>query len=410
MPRDPHASGQSESDSIGARIRARRLTRKNWSIRYIADRAGLDNSYLSRVERGERAINNRFVLNRLAAALECSVADLTGQPYVPADQELETAHRWVHSTRHSLLSLDLAEPAEAGPTRHIDQVAAEADLIAALRRSCDYAGITSRLPALLDELYAHATRGGETERALSLLIGVGNAAAYTLSRLGYPGDGYVAARIGHEAGQHLGDPVSRGVADFALAHAVGGGGGAYRRMLTIADRATGRLSAVKDTPDSLETRGMLTLTAATGHLGVGDVTRARDALAEAKQIAGVTGERGGWSHFGPTNASFWEVALEVDMGNPGRAVEIARTVQPSAVDSPSRQVAFHLDVARALTSLRGRHHEATRQLLTAERLAPQRTRSAPHARETARELAETAKKAAVGPDLRGFCERAGVAV
>jgi hypothetical protein len=247
-------------------------------------------------------------------------------------------------------------------------------------------------------------------RALELLIGVGNAASYVLSRLGYPGDGFIAARLGHEAGQRLGDPVSQSVADFALAHAVGGGGGAYRRMLTIADRATRRLSAVPDSPASLEARGMMTLTAATGHLGVGDEARARDALAEAQALAELTGEVGGWSLFGPANAKFWQIQLEVDTGNPGRAVEVARTVRPEAVPSPSRQVAFHLDLARALAQLRGRQREATRALLTAERIAPQRTRSAPAAVETARELAESARRAAVGTDLRGFCERAGVAL
>jgi hypothetical protein len=48
-------------------------------------------------------------------------------------------------------------------------------------------------------------------------------------------------------------------------------------------------------------------------------------------------------------------------------------------------------------------------LLTAERMAPQRMRNCPMVTETARALLERARRNATGAELRGFCERLGVA-
>lgn len=82
MPRGPAAA-----ETIGARIAVLR-ERRGWSGRFLASRAGISASTLSRIERGERSANNRYLIQDLAAALECSVTDLTGQPYAPADREL----------------------------------------------------------------------------------------------------------------------------------------------------------------------------------------------------------------------------------------------------------------------------------------------------------------------------------
>jgi transcriptional regulator with XRE-family HTH domain len=71
--------------SIGERIRARRLMR-GWSVRHAADRAGVSHATWSRIERGRQAADNRFVLADIAAALECSPADLAGVPVPVTDR------------------------------------------------------------------------------------------------------------------------------------------------------------------------------------------------------------------------------------------------------------------------------------------------------------------------------------
>lgn len=63
-----------------------------WSIHHAASRAGIAHTTWMRVERGELR-TDRYLVADIAAALECSVVDLTGQPYAPADRRLEAAHR-----------------------------------------------------------------------------------------------------------------------------------------------------------------------------------------------------------------------------------------------------------------------------------------------------------------------------
>src|SRR5690348_4590231 len=70
--------------TVGERIKARRLLR-NWSVRYAASRAGISHATWSRIERGQQAADNRFVLADIAAALECSSAELVGVSVPAAD-------------------------------------------------------------------------------------------------------------------------------------------------------------------------------------------------------------------------------------------------------------------------------------------------------------------------------------
>jgi len=69
-----------DASAIGARARRIRR-RRGLSLEVVAGLAGISKQYLSALERGQRGFNRRGLLQNLAAALGCSVADLTGQPY-----------------------------------------------------------------------------------------------------------------------------------------------------------------------------------------------------------------------------------------------------------------------------------------------------------------------------------------
>ena len=154
---------------------------------------------------------------------------------------------------------------------------------------------------------------------------------------------------------------------------------------------------------------MLLLSAAFSLYAQGQTDRAFERLDEAARLAEQTGDTSTFElFFGPTNIGIWRVSMETDGGEPGKALEIARGINPTLIDSPSRQTSFYLDTGRALARLR-QDAEAVRMLLTAERLAPQRVRSDPLVAETARALLERARRNAGGPELRGLCERVGVA-
>lgn len=79
-----------EHVEIGQRARMIRR-RRGLSLDVAAGLAGISKSYLSMLERGQRRFDRRGVLEDLATALGCSVADLTGQPYLPTDRDTADA-------------------------------------------------------------------------------------------------------------------------------------------------------------------------------------------------------------------------------------------------------------------------------------------------------------------------------
>src|SRR5262249_16213325 len=129
------------------------------------------------------------------------------------------------------------------------------------------------------------------------------------------------------------------------------------------------------------------------------------AVAEATNLAARTGDTTTlWLWFGPTNINLWRISMEADGGDPGKAVAVANHTNPSVIPAPMRHPAFHLDPAPPLAHVR-KAQDAVRHLLIAERAAPQYVHSSGLVQETARYLAHQS----AGPELRGLCERLGVA-
>jgi transcriptional regulator with XRE-family HTH domain len=99
--------------SLAERIRARRQLRR-WSIRHAASRAGIAHTTWARIESGDLR-TDRYMIADLAAALECSVTELTGQPYTPADRKLEAAHIHAEQLWRAMMAHPLTEPASGNP-------------------------------------------------------------------------------------------------------------------------------------------------------------------------------------------------------------------------------------------------------------------------------------------------------
>lgn len=391
--------------SIGERIRARRQLR-GWSVRLAADRAGISHATLSRIERGLSSADNRFVLADIAAGLECSVAELIGQPYVPADANVVAAQASVAGIRQALLEADFGEPPTCSP-RAMLELEREAELVQALRTRCDYAGAGQLLPRLIRELHATAAGGPHWEAALRLSVLVGFVATSLTRYTGYPAEAWLGAEWSRRAAEALDDPVLLAFAAWARGSAATCCG-AYQRGHTLATRAVDELQANLNAPQAMEMLGLLMLRAAHTSYATRRPSDGAEYYAEAERLAARTGETRTFDqYFGPTNVAFWRVGSEVDGGDPGRAVHIANDTNPGALPVPVRQVFFHLDIGRAMAHLR-RDGEAVRHLLTAERIAPQLVRANPLAAETSRALLERAKRRAGGSELRGLCERLGV--
>jgi transcriptional regulator with XRE-family HTH domain len=400
--------------TIGERIRHRRLLR-GWSVRHSASRAGISHATWSRIERGLQAADNRFLLSHIAAALECSPADLAGVPVPAADLAAMAAQAGVYALRQTLVDADLTEPADrthpadvAGRSGRwapgIRELERTTDLVDSLRSRCDYAGAARVLPALLRDLHA-AAGGPDRATALRLFCQATFMASGVVRNLGHPAEAWLAAERCRDAAVASGDPILLGLAAHARGSAANACG-SFERALALTVRAADELRPHLGAPGGLEMLGSLRLVCAYASRGLKKTGQSRAFADEAAQLAARTGESPALSlFFGPTNVNIWRIGIEADGGDPGEAVQIARGTNPAVIDANCRQVFFYADAARALAQLRNRDREAIRYLLTAERVAPQHVHSSPMSRETTRALLERSRRNAGGTELRGLCER-----
>lgn len=101
-------------------------------------------------------------------------------------------------------------------------------------------------------------------------------------------------------------------------------------------------------------------------------------------------------YFGPDNVGIWRVAMAVELGEPGRAPELARQVNLAQVPSAARQAMYWADLGRGMAQERATRDKAVGALLRAEKIAPQRIRMNPFVRDTVGDLMRRARREAVG--------------
>ncbi|MGH3993607.1 MAG: hypothetical protein ACRDSN_14240, partial [Pseudonocardiaceae bacterium] len=125
---------------------------------------------------------------------------------------------------------------------------------------------------------------------------------------------------------------------------------------------------------------------------------------------GRVGERNGMGrHFGPTNVRLNRLGIGVELEEGGRAYEEITRTPPDveSLDSPTASSEMHLDLARAVAQDGpDRDGEAIRHLDTADRLAPQRTRMNPIARNLLTDLHRRSQRRVW--ELDSLCNRFGI--
>ncbi len=391
---------------IGSRAKYWRLRRK-LTQKTVADLAGISRSYLAMIEAGDRALDRRSRIAALATALRVTPSDLTGDVIPAGDAALVEAQAAMPALRLALLGSTLDEPADVEP-RPLDQLRAETHRVHGLIQVADYAGAASVLPQLLVELQALAAAGRRSEwpEALDLLVLASQAAFYAVKDLGDAGTGYVAAERVREAGRRAEDPAATALGDFLLAHALLPIGG-YPRALRVCERAAEELRPHATGP-ALEVYGMLDLTAALTLVSAGRPADAADRVAEAADVAErVNGTNAFGLAFSRANVGVWQVAMAVEHGEGGRAVELARRVDTSGLPM-GRQAAFWTDTGRGLAQVR-KDEDALVALRRAESIAPQQLRTNPMVRDVVAGMLRRARSRAGGPELLGFAHRLGIA-
>ena len=161
----------------------------------VAELAGITKGYLSMLELGQRGFNRRGLIDDLASALGCSVADLTGQPYLPPNRATADAMATVPGIEFAVCDCTLRAVPDipARPVTELAQLARQANTYSDETR---YALAERDLGMVLSELHVHAATGNSDTRraALAALVEACIAAAGTVRALGHTALAVAVAR------------------------------------------------------------------------------------------------------------------------------------------------------------------------------------------------------------------------
>ncbi|WP_236795168.1 helix-turn-helix transcriptional regulator [Amycolatopsis sp. GM8] len=395
-----HNQPQLEPAEIGQRVRIIRR-RRGMSLDTAAGLAGISKSYLSMLENGERRFERRGLLEDLANALGCSIVDLTGQPYLPGDQVSAEALSTLPPISVALFDATLDDVPDQ-PARSVDDLANLARKANEYSANSRYSLAGRDLGALLTELHIHAVAGdGDTRRsALIALVEACFVAAGNARTLGNYDLAVLAAKRGQEAAQRLDGLALPAFAAMTVTTALSRMGARHRAQRVAAEALATVEHADPNADDTApaEAAGMLHLSSAQMAAKDHNADLAADHLAMAAEIAEHTGERNALQFtFGPANVRAWSLSIAVELGEgPVRAEQItAISGFDAALTTADRRAALHFDLARAYAQADGtRDGDAVRHLDVADRIAPQRIRHDPVARELVAELDTRVKRRA----------------
>jgi transcriptional regulator with XRE-family HTH domain len=399
---------------IAQRVRWWRLER-GMTQRVLADLAGLDRSYITKIENQTSRLDSRSTVDALAEALGVSYADLTGQPLRPDTPSAQVAHARVHRLRGALLSSSLDAGADV-PVRPLPDLAAVVDRCSAAWQECDYAAAGDGLDAAITGLHAayvdpEATDSDRSAAGYQLVLAL-DVACWTARVLGYYDLAYALSARQVEVALTQGHaPHVLGLARFTQSltiSATGTGADQVRRAaLRIAEQAIDELRPQGDAGPRFQVLGMLHLAALRTEVAAGGDGATH--LAEARSLAERTGE-GDYArlYFGPTNVAIWEVHAAVERREGGRCAEIAQRVDLTRIPSRARRTMFWRHLGLGLAQDRAGQDRAVQALLSAEREAPGKLRLDPLAREAVGHMLSRARARAGGPHLLRLARHAGV--
>ncbi|MFF7455277.1 helix-turn-helix domain-containing protein [Kitasatospora sp. NPDC008115] len=425
---------------------ALRRAEMEWTQLRLASELDRSEVWMSLVERDLQQVKDLTLLRRLAEVLSCKLTELMALPQ-PASNRPKSRPR--KSTSITLTSTSAAEEDDVR-RRPFLTLAAAALFTPAVGRQAAHAETVSPLAGLEDLLLYGAGRI-PTPRSEPTRESV--AASLLTSRLEFKAAKYDAlaealpSRIA--AAQMVGSIEERArnvaqlynlavrlcikigdnnlvaiTADRALTAARDGGDplvvAEAQRMVSSAWRRQGSLARATDivvvaaedlladttVPESarLAVRGDLYATAAYTAAKTGDRAYAHSLIREAADSAAVAGRTSGLVD-GVQGVALHELSVHYELGDAGRAIELASTIDPTALPTAERQARFFTDVARAFDQW-GKPEQCYRALLAAEETAPQEIR-----RGAVRDLATTLlRHDRKLPGVRDFAARAGVQI
>ncbi|MEU0542496.1 helix-turn-helix transcriptional regulator [Nocardia sp. NPDC005978] len=413
--------------TLGARV-AELRRRRGLSQKELGAAIRRSESWVSQVERDVLPVERLSVLQRLADVLGVAVRDLRPEAAEPLAADRGDGHRAGSAVFEQLRLLLTGHPAleqilGVSEVKAVDRESADelpglrerVDLVWRLAHESRLVEVGSSLLELIPDL-EHAARSDSAKRpeVLTLLSRAYQVAATAFTRQEEVDAAWVAADRALTAAEESGDALSVVAGTYRMAQA-------FLRLqrLEQAEQAA-RVSVAALAPqigragdddlvrpEVLSLYGSLQLMLAVIAATDGNRTAARTGLAAARTAAARLGEgRNDFdTEFGPTSVAVYAVAVAVELGDAGEALDTARTVDASVL-SPERQARFLVDVARAHAQRR-QASDALESLLNAERLTPEYVHNDHRAREVVRDLLQFAGRRPAD-ELRDLAGRAAV--
>jgi transcriptional regulator with XRE-family HTH domain len=362
--------------ALGRKIAAERR-RRGLSQPELAKMIDRSVAWVSQIERGVRKVDRMSVLETLAAALEVPLGELAAEaPVVAAATEEPPGAaglRLVLSGVHSLRAMLNGRHSPVVGTLHTKTRKAWE-----LAHAGRYTELTDLLDSLVPDLETAVRALPQAQRpeVLELMAETYQACSAALAKLGEPEAAWIAADRAMAAAERAGNPMLVAAGAFRLVF-VFLAARHYDQAEETARTAADALRQLADDGDqqAMSLWGGLTLQRAVIAARLNDPDAAYGHLERASQIAERLGEgRNDYNtEFGPANVGLYEIAVAVELGDAGRALRVAATVDTTGL-SAERRARMLIDVARAHAQRR-QVHDAVAALREAEQITPEQVRS-----------------------------------
>lgn len=386
--------------TVGQRVRLWRK-RRQLTQRELADLAGCSLSMIEKIEAGDRALDNKALRAGVANALQVPIPVLLGQPYEPLTHAHALADVHVLSLRRALTELSIGVRGNTGTLRPIEVLQPAAEAVARMRHVPDWAGQMAALPDLISDLAAHTSR-----QSRHLLMDTLYSASQALKFLGHLDLAMYASERAAIIAADLDEPAWLGFADFARANALPAE--CPDIAAELASRALAQIRLSNRDHDLLNVYGQLHLCAGLQFATAKNSDTSQEHMNQAETLAVHEYQDGGFRHlqFGPANAARYRMKASLELGNPGRALVIAK--QAVRQRTPFLQASYHIAAGRALHHI-GRDLEAVAEFDRAERVAPQLVHVSPSARTTVETiLTKRARRVDESAMVTSLAERMGI--
>lgn len=382
--------------AIGGRI-ARYRKLRGLTQHQLATAAGVSYSMISKVESGH-ASPSPAMKGMIARGLRIDASRLDSDEKHEKVSDLDLAP----VIRRTLAAVDLmADDVESIP---LDLLKPQVTQVMNWRRSTRYRKVAEVLPDLVDQLLVSAQESGQP--AYALLTDTYRAANSLAHKFGYTDLSMTATERMEWAATKSGDPLRLATTHFVKASTLARIGAAPQAMRLLLRAMADIEPFVGDNPIAEAVASTLHMKAGTIAATLSDSDASAMHFAEAARLAAKFGDGIAYDTVvGPTNVRIYQVSAEVDLGNPGRAIEISDGTPIPRAMARERQTYFWLDSARAHL-LAGDPDEAIDALCESRTASPEHFRASPTVKATIETTSKQKRRA--DPRLRSLADSAGV--